>query len=71
MKLLNTYQKYSSKPSAIYIPTGANPYLTRCAIAYICNPKELLYSFLSNSELLLRISLPEHNLVKVTKQDSF
>ena len=68
MRLLNTYKNTKVRHLPIYIPTGSKPYLTRYALIYT---KELLCSFLSNSELLLRISLPEHNLVKTTKQDSF
>ena len=71
MKLLNTYHLNRPKHSVIYIPTGVKPYLTRYALAYICTTKKLMCSVLSNGELLLRISLPENNLVKITKQDSF
>ena len=71
MKLLNTYLQHRPKHSVIYIPTGSKPYLTRYALMYTSNIKRLRCSFLSNNELLLRIPIPEYNLVKTTKQDSF
>ena len=67
MRLLNTYKNTKVKHLPIYIPTGSKPYLTRYALMYTSHTKRLMCSFLANGELLLRISLPENNLVKLTK----
>ena len=69
MKLLNTYKNNKFIKRPIYISPESKPYLTQYFI-YSQTAKKLMYSFMSNDALLLRISLPEYNLVKITKQDS-
>ena len=70
MRLLNTYKNNKFIKRPIYILPKSKPYLTKYNFIYSQTAKKLMYNFLSNGELLLRISLPEYNLVKTTKQDS-
>ena len=70
MKLLNTYKNSKFIKRPIYILPKSKPYLTRYNFIYSQTVKKLMYNFLPNDELLLRISLPEYNLVKTIKQDS-
>ena len=70
MRLLNTYKNNKFIKRPLYISSKSNPYLTRYKFLYSQTAKKLMYSFVSNDKLLLQISLPEYNLVKITKQDS-
>ena len=70
MLILNTYVISGNKPKFnIYIATGITSWFTTFAVrcTYISEPPELCTSYLSNWELMQRVSAKE--LVKVGKYE--
>ena len=72
MLILNTYLTSGTGPRFnVYIATGITKWFTTFAgrYTYISEPPELCTSYLSNWELMQRVSAKD--LIKITKQDSF
>ena len=72
MLILNTYMVSGARTKFnIYIATGITKWFTTFAgrYTYISEPPELCTSYLSNWELMQRVTTKD--LIKITKQDSF
>ena len=70
MLILNTYiSPIIGNRFNIYIATGITKWFTTFAVRYVyIQPRKLCVSYLSNWELMQRVTTKD--LVKVTKQDS-
>ena len=72
MLILNTYMTSGTRPKFnIYMTAGITSWFTTFAVRYShsSEPHKLCPSYLSNWELMQRVSAKE--LIKITKQDSF